>query len=358
MEPFLLIFFEERETLPGRLRSPKAGKPAHHEEDSMHPIPPQDGVAESLLKTRLIQPEKSARGAEAARAPQGETSVERSSDALLTGQKPEEKTLTALSWNLHKGRSPSGRPAWEKMLAWANAQPADAFFLQEAQASQAPLQGWSLAQTAKFLRKPGIWGAAAYEGDGEAEIWNCQASSLAQTKKLNVALGSNVFKTKTRHGNAILSHQGLSDPQQWDISGHKLEKRGLLAVRLQWGDGVNPWLLCSHLALTRGARIRQMEWIAQWIEQNTDGAPLILAGDFNDFRDDAPGIFKSVGLDEVAETLLGRKLKTFPSFAPAFGLDRMFCRGFEPVELIKAGPEVAWLSDHLPYIARLRLKAK
>jgi endonuclease/exonuclease/phosphatase family metal-dependent hydrolase len=265
----------------------------------------------------------------------------------------DERTLTALSWNLHKGRSAAGRPAWEKMLSWAKEQPADAFFLQEAQARQAPLGGWRLMQEPHEMQKPGFW-ARNGEGDGEAEIWRCQASSLAQARNLNMALGTNVFRSRTRHGNALLSHLELGDAQQWDISAHRFERRGLLAARARWG-GAEPWLLCSHLALTRGARVRQMEWIAQWIENRSDGAPLILAGDFNDFRDDAPPIFKSVGLLEVAEALGGKKRRTFPAFAPAFALDRMFVRGFEPVEWVEPGPEAAWLSDHLPYIAKLRL---
>jgi hypothetical protein len=34
----------------------------------------------------------------------------------------------------------------------------------------------------------------------------------------------------------------------------------------------------------------------------------------------------------------------------------MFVRGMKPVEWIQPTQETAWLSDHLPYMARLRVE--
>jgi endonuclease/exonuclease/phosphatase family metal-dependent hydrolase len=65
-------------------------------------------------------------------------------------------------------------------------------------------------------------------------------------------------------------------------------------------------------------------------------------------------IFAEHGMHEVA-TLLGEPARTFPAFSPALALDKMFVRDMQPVELVQPAQETAWLSDHLPYIARLRV---
>jgi endonuclease/exonuclease/phosphatase family metal-dependent hydrolase len=113
-------------------------------------------------------------------------------------------------------------------------------------------------------------------------------------------------------------------------------------------------LLCAHLALTRAARLRQMTWIAHWIEREAPDGPLVLAGDFNDWRNDSVPLFREHGLTEVA-TLLGQPVRTFPAFSPALALDKMFVRGMQPIECVQPTQDTAWLSDHLPYIARLEL---
>jgi endonuclease/exonuclease/phosphatase family metal-dependent hydrolase len=250
------------------------------------------------------------------------------------------RELTAVSWNLHKGRSPLGFTAWDAMHDWMRATPADVYFLQEALARR-------VRRTA-----PAEFGAPL--GDPEEDIWHCHATEIAQTLDWRIALGPNVFKSTWRHGNAIMSPHPLDLGGRWDISAHRFERRGLLAARMVLDDGPEVTLLCAHLALTRASRLRQMSWIAHWIEHHASQGPLILAGDFNDWRNDSVPLFKDIGLAEVA-TLLGRSGRTFPAFSPALALDRMFVRGLSPVSWQTPPRETAWLSDHLPYIARLRL---
>lgn len=88
--------------------------------------------------------------------------------------------------------------------------------------------------------------------------------------------------------------------------------------------------------------------------RNAKDGPLVLAGDFNDWRNDSIPLFAEIGMSEVA-TLLGESGRTFPAFSPALALDKMFVRGLTPLEWSAPSSETAWLSDHLPYIARLRL---
>jgi endonuclease/exonuclease/phosphatase family metal-dependent hydrolase len=245
----------------------------------------------------------------------------------------------AVSWNLHKGRTPLGMQAFNAMREWIRSVGADAYFLQEAMARRVPLA----ASEARF---------------GEAmealptDLWDCQATEIAKSLRLELALGQNVFRPSWRHGNAILSPHPLDLGGRWDISAHRFERRGLLVARVKFqGRDVN--LLCAHLALTRAARLRQMTWIAHWIERDAPTGPLVLAGDFNDWKNDSVPLFGALGLVEVA-TALGRPGKTFPAFSPTLALDKMFVRGFTPVDLIEPDRRTAWLSDHLPYVARLR----
>lgn len=48
------------------------------------------------------------------------------------------RDFVAVSWNLHKGRSPLGFQAWQAMRRWVQSTHADAWFLQEAMARRLP----------------------------------------------------------------------------------------------------------------------------------------------------------------------------------------------------------------------------
>lgn len=253
---------------------------------------------------------------------------------------PSQRDFVVVSWNLHKGRSPLGFKAWNAMRDWAQSTAADAYFLQEALARRIPTP----TTTINFGQPV---------GGPPDDLWHCQATDLAGQLQLQLALGPNVFKRTWRHGNAILSPHPLDLGGRWDISAHRFERRGLLVARAAFEDQFVT-LLCAHLALTRAARLRQMEWIAHWIGRELPTGPLVLAGDFNDWKNDSLAVFGAIGLTEVA-TALGSPAKTYPSFSPALGLDKMFVRGLAPVRRIHAPPETAWMSDHLPYIAALRL---
>ncbi|WP_254067867.1 endonuclease/exonuclease/phosphatase family protein [Burkholderia sp. L27(2015)] len=249
------------------------------------------------------------------------------------------RDFVAVSWNLHKGRSPLGLQAWSAMRHWLHTNPANAYFLQEAEA-----------------QRPTPWRADA-RGEpvvpASELLWNCQATDIATSLKLQLALGNTVIKRSRRHGNAILSPHPLDLGGRWNISAHRFEQRGLLVATVKFADQ-QITLLCAHLALTRAARLRQMHWIAEWIVREAPSGPLILAGDFNDWRNDSGPLFGTIGLIEVAAAL-GRKARTFPSFSPALALDKMLVRGLTPVEWLVPSQKTAWLSDHLPYMARLRL---
>ena len=66
-------------------------------------------------------------------------------------------------------------------------------------------------------------------------------------------------------------------------------------------------------------------------------APLIIAGDFNDWRHKANRLLvDELGVVEVFEAVRGRPARTFPSVMPVFRLDRIYARG--PVDRRRARP--------------------
>jgi endonuclease/exonuclease/phosphatase family metal-dependent hydrolase len=83
--------------------------------------------------------------------------------------------------------------------------------------------------------------------------------------------------------------------------------------------------------------------------------PLIIAGDFNDWRIRVTRPLQR--LSEVREVFLelhGAHARTFPSWMPALRLDRIYCRGLRAAEaLCLTGRPWSQLSDHVALYAEL-----
>ena len=83
--------------------------------------------------------------------------------------------------------------------------------------------------------------------------------------------------------------------------------------------------------------------------------PMIVAGDFNDWRHSASGaMFRRLGLEEVSVMHNGKPARTFPSLLPVLRLDRIYVRGFEVLGAQShRGAPWRLLSDHLALSAEL-----
>ena len=114
---------------------------------------------------------------------------------------------------------------------------------------------------------------------------------------------------------------------------------------------------CVHLGLTGGGRRRQMEALADRVESIVPpGAPLIIAGDFNDWRLRADQQLAPHGLREAFEHRHGKPARSFPARLPWLRLDRIYTRNasaYEP-QVLSTRP---WshLSDHAPLAAEIHL---
>jgi endonuclease/exonuclease/phosphatase family metal-dependent hydrolase len=113
-----------------------------------------------------------------------------------------------------------------------------------------------------------------------------------------------------------------------------------------------------HLGLTERGRKRQLAMIAARVRAMVpDDAPLILAGDFNDWLVRAGHYFEDeLGLAEVFETHHGKAARSYPSILPMFQLDRIYVRRFN-IHAAQVHTGNAWhrISDHAALTAQLSL---
>ena len=85
--------------------------------------------------------------------------------------------------------------------------------------------------------------------------------------------------------------------------------------------------LVVHLGLIPASRERQVTQRQHYIAREVPrGAPLIVAGDFNDWRNRVSAPMREAGFVEVFEVLTGSPARTFPSVKPILPMDRMYVR--------------------------------
>ena len=107
--------------------------------------------------------------------------------------------------------------------------------------------------------------------------------------------------------------------------------------------------ICVHLGLFARWRHAQLEQVSDYIAENIPhDAPLMIAGDFNDWTTRAGNRFATkIGLHEVFEHHTGYHARSFPSFLPLFRLDRVYVRGFHIKHTqVYAGASLLKISDH------------
>ena len=140
-----------------------------------------------------------------------------------------------------------------------------------------------------------------------------------------------------------------------NVSVNRLEQRGVLHCKIQPPGWDRPLIcLCVHLNLREADRKRQYRTIADYIEhQIPSDAPLILAGDFNDWRQRSCSRFgQLLGLDEAFAYLPAGRPKTFPARLPILSLDRIYTRHLTVLNAVShQGLPWQQLSDHLPLSA-------
>jgi endonuclease/exonuclease/phosphatase family metal-dependent hydrolase len=164
------------------------------------------------------------------------------------------------------------------------------------------------------------------------------------------AYGKNAIYPAGHHGNALLSKYPIIKWENEDISAHAMEQRGMLHCEVAipgWDRHLH--CICVHMGLFARWRRRQLLALRERIENLVpNNAPLIIAGDFNDWRVRADRVLADgLHLKEVFESSKGRPARSFPSLLPMFRLDRIYVRGFHVQHAqVHGGAAFAKVFDH------------
>jgi endonuclease/exonuclease/phosphatase family metal-dependent hydrolase len=250
----------------------------------------------------------------------------------------EKRRLRVLSYNIHKGfSSGKGKFVLKKIKDAIRTVHPDLVFLQEVlghhEIHRKKIVEWPTQPQFEFLAD---------------ELWP------------HYAYGKNAVYTAGHHGNAILSKYPFIFFENIDISTNRLEKRGLLHGVIQVPGKKKPvHAICVHLGLFESERISQINKLCARMDSHVPhDEPLIIGGDFNDWR---------VRLSKPLETKLemkeaflatsGNHARTFPSWLPSLKLDRIYYRGLK-IKNASCLTERPWneLSDHAALIAELTLE--
>ena len=198
---------------------------------------------------------------------------------------------------------------------------------------------------------------------GEMDLARELASELGYT---HYAVGHNVKLRRGRYGNATLSRYPIVRERNIDLSVDLRKRRGCQHTTLQIeSNGVDAReleIFNLHLGLSARERARQVGKLVrsdEFAELDSQRCCLV-GGDFNDWRSLLHPIFTEVlsfGCATQREFDDATAIRTYPSFSPTGGLDRIYHRG--PLRLVRARrcrlrmSRVA--SDHLPVIADFTL---
>ncbi len=153
------------------------------------------------------------------------------------------------------------------------------------------------------------------------------------------------------YGNVILSRFPLDSVKVTDLAVVGREPRNLMDAQIATPQGPLR-VMNTHLGLLASERRTQGQHVLDALEtiKKDHHAPLVLAGDINEWRSWTPLLSK------LKHALTYKKCgATWPSFCPFMHLDRVWC---DPPELIQSihalrTEETRVYSDHLPVLAEI-----
>jgi len=248
-------------------------------------------------------------------------------------------TLDVVSYNIHKGLSAGNlRVALEHMREGLRALAPDIVLVQEV-----------VGAHRGFEQRFSDWPVRA------------QFEYLADRMWPYHAYGRNAVHLGGDHGNAVLSRWPIVDYENIDISVHPFEQRGILHAVIHTPACARPLhVCCTHLNLLHAHRKRQIAALAARVREAVpDDCPLIIGGDFNDWRRWATAeLRRAIGVREVHFQVHGHHARTYPGWRPLLPLDRIYVRGLgiRDARVLDGAPWRA-LSDHLGVHAALEAGA-
>lgn len=179
-------------------------------------------------------------------------------------------------------------------------------------------------------------------------ISEAQFEFLADQTWHHHAYGRNAVYDHGHHGNAILSKFPLVHTANHDVSVGIFSQRGVLHATTDRGLHV----LCAHFGLLAWERRHQVRALLACLRQIPADAPLVLAGDFNDWRGQVHRSLLAAGLREALHETHGEPGRTYPAQWPLLRMDRIYYRHLhlQGAQCL-TGPDWHRLSDHCPLLA-------
>lgn len=240
-------------------------------------------------------------------------------------------TFRVVTYNIHKGvqgLGPTRRLEIHNLLHAVEQFDADVVCLQEVRHFHRKLQR-------RFAHWPTVGQATYLAPEGYEAVYR-----------------TNAVTRHGEHGNALLSRWPVLSHGHEDVSDHRFEQRGLLHGVLQV-EQREVHVVVVHLGLIHASRERQVQSLGRFLAREVPvDAPLIVAGDFNDWGIRLHRPMARLGLHTLEEV----RLATYPSRLPLMSLDRVYVRGLTWRSAhVPHGPVWARLSDHLPLITELEL---
>ena len=249
-----------------------------------------------------------------------------------------QKEIKILTYNIHKGFNASNRRFILHDIKDALRRvDADMLFLQEIQGEhrkkQKQIEDWPSNAQFEFLAD---------------QVWHHQA------------YGKNAIYKSGHHGNAILSKYPFQHWENINVSPMRSASRSLLHGTIKLPARKQQLhVICVHLGLIGPERDKQLHILARRIASHVPhDHPLIIAGDFNDWRGKAEKyLTEDLGVHEVFKATTGSHARSFPAWMPTLTMDRIYSRGLVPVECERLhGHPWRRLSDHTPLLASFSLK--
>jgi endonuclease/exonuclease/phosphatase family metal-dependent hydrolase len=246
-------------------------------------------------------------------------------------------SLHIATYNIHKGFSQfNRRMVMPELRERLRVMQPDVVFLQE-------VQGMHHLHAERYHDWPG----------------ESQYEFLADSIWRDFAYGKNAVYPEGHHGNAILSRFPMTRWENVDISAHRFEQRGLLHSEIEipgWEKKLH--CICVHLGLFARGRRSQLVALNEHIRRLVPlDEPLIIAGDFNDWRAEACRFLThELHLKEAFEQVHGKPARSYPSSLPVLRLDRIYVRGLKVKSAqVHSGRPWSRISDHSPLTATVSL---
>ena len=184
-----------------------------------------------------------------------------------------------------------------------------------------------------------------------------QPRLLGQSLNLQSTFQANVPVSNGTYGNLILSRWAVGSTHRISLKRGIRKSRGAQLIHVETPEGALH-LVNTHLGLDERERHWQIDFLLEHeLFQSSSVIPTFIAGDFNDWRNTlAEQSLANHGFQQV--TSPPSEYRSFPSWLPVGGLDKVFVRGEVTTERVKVVrtslARVA--SDHLPIVVDFTLK--